>query len=106
MHVRVVRGLQRQAAVVQYCHQLLFHWKRLYSARLAAVEVSHPRVPRLLVGAAQKAEIVDLEAGRAALIRGLEHQVLAADLVELEFLGVAAEHGAIESSGRPASGRW
>ena len=82
-------------SVVQYCHQLLFHWKRFVERALLPVEEAHPGVPRLLVGAAQIAEVVDLEPGGTALVRRLEHQVLSADLAELELLGVAVERRAI-----------
>src|ERR1041384_2833345 len=59
-----------------------------------AVEVSRPRAPRLLVGALQIAEVVDLESGRAALEVALEQEVVAAHLAELQRLEIAPERRA------------
>ena len=79
----------------------------LVERALAAIEEAHPRAPRLLVRAAQVAEVVHLEPGRAALVRRLEHQMLAADFVELESPRRRRRATVrLESSGRPASGRW
>ena len=60
---------------------------------LVPVEVSGPGAPRLLIGALQVAEIVDLEARRAALEVCLEEKVIAAHLAKLQPLDVPRERG-------------
>src|SRR5207237_8141081 len=60
---------------------------------LVAVEVSGPGAPRLLIGALQVAEIVDLEARRAALEVRLEEKVIAAHLGKLQPLDVPRQRG-------------
>src|SRR6185503_11083803 len=59
--------------------------------RRAAIVPSRPGRPHLLVRALQIAEIVDLESGGAALVVGLEIEVLAAHLAELNRLEVARQ---------------
>ena len=94
-------------AALQYSQLLKFHrscWKiRLgwLKARLAQL------VHCLLVGLAQEADVVDLEARRAPLVGGLEVEPLAADLGEPDLLVAAAQRGpgrVERRAGRP--GRW
>ena len=80
--------------MVQYSQLLKFQrscWKTWLGCPEGEVG---PVGPRLLIGLAQKADVVDLEAGRAPLVGGLELEPLAADLGEAHLHVAAAERGA------------
>src|SRR5256712_12653352 len=62
--------------------------KPLVQGALVAIEVSDPSAPRLLVGALQVAEVVDLEARRAPRQAGLAQEALPAHLAALHLLDV------------------
>src|SRR3989442_12288609 len=65
--------------------------KPLVQGALVAVEVSHPGVPGLLIRALQVAQVIDLEAGGAALVAGLAEEGGATPLSELHLLRVPGE---------------
>ena len=74
-------------AVVQYS-QLLKFQRSCWKTWLGRCRTQHgPGGPRLLVGLAQEADVVDLEPGRAALVGGLEVEPFAADLGEPDLAG-------------------
>src|SRR3954465_3812099 len=100
MKVRRVRRLQWQAARRPVLPPAVVPLKPLTEQPLVPIEEADPGAPRRLVGAAQIAEVVDLEPGRATLIRRLEHHVPPAHLAEFELLGVTIEHSAIGIEGK------
>ena len=91
--VVVVSPFKREAVGCPPLPPVVVQLEAIIKEARLAIEEAHPCAPRLLVGAAQIAEVVDLEAGRAARKCGLEHQMLTRDLAEPDFFGVTAERG-------------
>jgi hypothetical protein len=88
---------------------------KLLEDRVGRVERERrPAGPRLLVGLPEEADVVDLEAGRAPLIRGLELEARAADLgegiswlVPFSDVRVGSKVSLSSGAGRGATGsRW
>src|SRR5262249_38877382 len=98
--VRVLRGFRRKARGRPVLPHVVVQLEALVEQVIPAIEEPDPGAPRLLICAAQVSEIIDLEPGRPPLIRRFEHEVLAADLVELELFGIAAEHRPIRVEGK------
>src|SRR5207302_4982590 len=92
--VGVERTLLRQSGAGPVLPPVEVPLEALGQGAPLAVEKAHPRTPRLLVGALQVAQVVDLEPRGAALVAGLEQDVRAAHLAELQRLVVARERRA------------
>ncbi len=89
--VGVVSPLQWQAFGCPPLPPVVVQLEAVVEESRLAIEESGPGAPGNLIGATQIAEVVHLEAWRAARIRGLEHQVLSADFAESHFFGVTAQ---------------
>src|SRR5437763_5141301 len=98
VHIGVVRRLEWQSIRGPILPPVVVPLKARVEVARLAVKKSRPRGPGLLVGATQEAEVVYLETRRTARVGRLKKQMLAANLAESEFLGVATERraGAIE----------